>query len=51
MYFTQKNHLRVGKKTYRILRILTHLSKDLYNFTLHVTRQHYELNGSFFTFR
>ena len=47
MYLTQKNHLRVGKKTYRILRILTHLSKDLYNLALYVTRKHYELNGSF----
>jgi len=50
MYLTQKNHLRVGKKTYKILRILTHLSKDLYNLTLYVTRQHYELNDSFLPF-
>ena len=47
MYFTQKNHLRVGKKTYKLLRILAHLSKDLYNLTLYVTRQYYELNDSF----
>ncbi|WP_251950481.1 RNA-guided endonuclease InsQ/TnpB family protein [Thermococcus argininiproducens] len=47
MYLTQKNHLRVDKKTYKLLRILTHLSKDLYNLTLYVTRQHYELNGIF----
>jgi len=37
----------VGKETYKILRILSHLSKDLYNLTLYVTKQHYELNGSF----
>jgi len=47
MYLTQKNHLRVGKKTYKLLRILAHLSKDLYNLALYVTRKHYELNGSF----
>ncbi|WP_297184200.1 transposase [Thermococcus sp.] len=50
MYLTQKNHLRVDKKTYKLLRILSHLSKDLYNLTLYVTRQHYELNGSFLPF-
>ena len=50
MHLTQKNHLRVGKKTYKLLRILSHLSKDLYNYTLHVTRQYYELNGSFLPF-
>ena len=50
MYFTQKNHLRVGKETYKTLRILSHLSKDLYNLTLYVTRQHYELNDSFLPF-
>ncbi|WP_251949584.1 hypothetical protein [Thermococcus argininiproducens] len=50
MYLTQKNHLRVDKKTYKHLRTLTHLSKDLYNLTLYVTRQHYELNGSFLPF-
>ena len=47
MYLTQKNHLRVGKKTYKTLRILAHLSKDLYNLTLYVIKQHYELNASF----
>ena len=35
MYLTQKNHLRVDKKTYKLLRILSHLSKDLYNLTLY----------------
>ena len=37
----------MGKKTYKLLRILAHLSKDLYNLTLYVTRQYYELNDSF----
>jgi len=50
MHLTQKNHLRVGKKTYKLLRILAHLSKDLYNLTLYVIKQHYELNGSFLSF-
>ncbi len=50
MYLTQKNHLRVGKETYKTLRILSHLSKDLYNYTLYITKQHYELNGSFLPF-
>ncbi|USH00855.1 transposase [Thermococcus argininiproducens] len=40
----------MDKKTYKLLRTLTHLSKDLYNLTLYVTRQHYELNGSFLPF-
>ena len=47
MYLTQKNHLRVDKKTYKILRTLTHLSKSLYNLTLYTVKQHYELNGTF----
>ncbi|USH00952.1 transposase [Thermococcus argininiproducens] len=40
----------MDKKTYKTLRILSHLSKDLYNLTLYVTRQHYELNSSFLPF-
>jgi len=37
----------VDKKTYKLLRTLTHLSKDLYNLTLYTIKQHYELNGAF----
>jgi len=37
----------VDKKTYKLLRTLTHLSKDLYNLTLYTVKQHYELNGTF----
>jgi IS605 OrfB family transposase len=37
----------VDKKTYKLLRTLTHLSKDLYNLTLYTVKQHYELNGAF----
>ncbi|RLF83944.1 transposase, partial [Thermococci archaeon] len=40
----------MGKETYKTLRILAHLSKDLYNYTLYITKQHYELNGSFLPF-
>jgi IS605 OrfB family transposase len=41
MYKTQKNHIRCDKKTYRLLRILCHLSKNLYNYALYHLRQHY----------
>lgn len=37
----------MDKKTYKLLRTLTHLSKDLYNLTLYTVKQHYELNGTF----
>lgn len=37
----------MDKKTYKLLRTLTHLSKDLYNLTLYTIKQHYELNGAF----
>ncbi|MCA6213021.1 IS200/IS605 family element transposase accessory protein TnpB [Thermococcus bergensis] len=37
----------MDKKTYKLLRTLTHLSKDLYNITLYTIKQHYELNGTF----
>jgi len=47
MYLTQKNHIRCDKKTYRILRILTRLSKNLYNFTLYTVRQYYFNNGKY----
>ncbi|MDF2956736.1 MAG: Transposase [Candidatus Alkanophagales archaeon MCA70_species_1] len=41
MFKTQKNHIRCDKKTYKILRILTRLSKNLYNFTLYTVKQYY----------
>jgi len=47
MYLTQKNHIRCDKKTYRILRILTRLSKNLYNYTLYTVRQYYFNNGEY----
>ncbi|KUK28654.1 MAG: Transposase, IS605 OrfB family [Thermococcus sp. 40_45] len=47
MYLTQKNHIRCDKKTYKILRILTRLSKNLYNFTLYTVRQYYLNNGKY----
>jgi len=40
----------VDKKTYKILRTLTHLSKSLYNLTLYTVKQHYELNGTFLSY-
>jgi len=47
MYLAQKNHIRTDKRTYKILKILTHLSKNLYNFTLYTVRQYYFLNGTY----
>ncbi|MGZ6416434.1 MAG: RNA-guided endonuclease InsQ/TnpB family protein [Bacteroidia bacterium] len=47
MYLTQKNHIRSDKRTYRVLKILTKLSKNLYNYTLYTVRQNYELNNNF----
>ncbi|MGZ7159663.1 MAG: RNA-guided endonuclease InsQ/TnpB family protein [Methanobacterium sp.] len=47
MYLTQKNHVRLDKKTYKTLKILTKLSKNLYNYTLFTVRQHYEFNNTF----
>ncbi len=41
MYKTQKNHIRCDKQTYRLLRVLCHLSKNLYNYALYHIRQHY----------
>ncbi len=41
MYKTQKNHIRCNKQTYRLLRILCHVSKNLYNYALYHIRQHY----------
>ncbi|WP_421077545.1 transposase [Methanothermococcus sp. Ax23] len=50
MYLTQKNHLRGDKKTYKILKILTRLSKNLYNYTLYTVRQYFELNNQFLNY-
>ncbi|AIY90581.1 RNA-guided endonuclease InsQ/TnpB family protein [Geoglobus acetivorans] len=47
MYLTQKNHIRCDRRTYKILRILTRLSKNLYNFTLYTVRQYYFNNGKY----
>lgn len=47
MYLTQKNHIRSDKRTYKFLKILTKLSKNLYNHTLYTVRQYYELNNIF----
>jgi len=47
VFKTQKNHLRVDKKTYKILRELTKCSKNLYNYTLYVVRQYFFMNGEY----
>lgn len=41
MYKTQKNHIRCDKQTYKLLRLLCHFSKNLYNYALYHIRQHY----------
>jgi len=50
MYKAQKNHLRLKKKEYLIVRTLCRLSKNLYNYTLYVVRQHYFQNGKYFPY-
>ena len=50
MYLCQKNHVRCDKKTFRILRILTRLSKNLYNFTLYTMRQYYFNNWKYLSY-
>jgi len=47
MYLTQKNHIRCDKEIYKILRILTRLSKNLYNYTLYTVKQYYLNNGEY----
>jgi len=47
MHKTQKNHLRLKKKEYLIVRMLCRLSKNLYNYTLYVVRQYYFQNGKY----
>ncbi|MFB0544526.1 MAG: RNA-guided endonuclease InsQ/TnpB family protein, partial [Asgard group archaeon] len=47
MYLVQKNHLRVNKAEYKILRQLTRLSKNLYNQTLFTLRKRYVENGKY----
>lgn len=42
---------RADKKTYKILRILTYLSKNLYNFTLYTVRQYYLNNGKYLPYK
>jgi len=41
MYKTQKNHIRCSKQTYKLLRTLCHISKNLYNYALYHVRQHF----------
>lgn len=50
MYLTQENHIRVGKGDYRVLRIITRRSKNLYNHTLYTVRQCFELNNRFLAY-
>jgi len=48
MYLTQKNHVRgLSKHEYVILRLLTRLSKNIFNVTNYTIRQYYKLNNKF----
>jgi hypothetical protein len=47
MHLTQKNHIKADKQKYEVLKRITKLSKNLYNFTLYTTRQYYFENGKY----
>lgn len=47
MYLVQKNHLRISKAEYRILRQLSRMSKNLYNYTLYTVRKYFFENGKY----
>ncbi len=47
MYRVQKNHLRLKKKEYLIVRTLCRLSKNLYNYTLYVVKQYFFQDGKY----
>ena len=51
MYRTQKNHIRTNKKNFKILKLLTHLSKNIYNYTLYTVKKYYEDNASYLQFK
>ena len=50
MYQTQKNHIRKDKEIYQTLKILTRLSKNLYNHTLYTILQYYDRYNSFLAY-
>ena len=47
MHRVQKNHLRLKKREYLVVRTLCRLSKNLYNYTLYVVRQYYLREGKY----
>ncbi|SFQ28155.1 hypothetical protein SAMN05444406_12316 [Caldicoprobacter faecalis] len=46
MYKNQKNHIGCDKQTYKLLRELCHLSKNLYNYSLYLVRRYFFENGT-----
>ena len=51
MYLVQKNRIRgLTKKEYAAIRLLSRLSKNVFNVTLWETRQYWEQNASFLTY-
>lgn len=47
MYLTQKNHLKLNNEEYEVVKRLTKLSKNLYNYTLYTVRQYFIFNDKF----
>ena len=50
MIKVKKNHLKVSKKEFQLLRYLCHSSKNLYNSGLYATRQHFFNCGEFLNY-
>lgn len=51
MYLTSCNVLRLSKEQYKIVDTLSFLSKNMYNYGLYMTRQHYFKNETLLKFR
>ena len=51
MYLTHAAHFRGTKKEYEIVKRLTKLSKNLYNFALYIERQFFFLNHGYLPFK
>ncbi|MDF2954978.1 MAG: Transposase [Candidatus Alkanophagales archaeon MCA70_species_2] len=47
MYLTHAAHFRGTKKEYEVVKRLTKLSKNLYNFALYIERQFFFLNHGY----
>ena len=50
MYKTQKCHLKLKKKEFKLIKALTHRSKDIYNYTLFVVRKYFFENNKYLSY-